>query len=75
MPLPRFQPSEEERRRVKALAGYGVKQRQIAALLGLASTTTLRKHFAEELRLGALEAKAQMLGCCLRWRIPGATPR
>ena len=62
MPMHKFQPNEEQRRMVKALAGYGVKQRQIAALLDMASTTTLRKHFPEELRLGSLEAKAQMLG-------------
>ena len=33
MPMHKFQPNEEQRRMVKALAGYGVKQRQIAALL------------------------------------------
>jgi hypothetical protein len=74
MPLPKFQPNEEQRRMVKALAGYGVKQRQIAALLGLASTTTLRKHFAEELRLGALEAKAQMLGMLFKMAHSGHHP-
>jgi hypothetical protein len=74
MPLPKFQPNEEQRRMVKALAGYGVKQRQIAALLGLASTTTLRKHFAEELRLGTLEAKAQMLGMLFKMAHSGRHP-
>ena len=74
MPPPKFQPNEEQRRMVKALAGYGVKQRQIAALLGLASTTTLRKHFAEELRLGALEAKAQMLGTLFKMAHSGRHP-
>ena len=74
MPPPKFQPNEEQRRMVKALAGYGVKQRQIAALLGLASTTTLRKHFAEELRLGALEAKAQMLGMLFKMAHSGRHP-
>src|SRR3954454_4698139 len=74
MPMHKFQPNEEQRRMVKALAGYGVKQRQIAALLDLASTTTLRKHFAEELRLGALEAKAQMLGMLFKMAHSGRHP-
>jgi hypothetical protein len=59
---------------VKALAGYGVKQQQITALLDLASTTTLRKHFPEELRLGALEAKAQILGMLFKMAHSGRHP-
>jgi hypothetical protein len=74
MPMHKFQPNEEQRRMVKALAGYGVKQRQIAALLDLASTTTLRKHFPEELRLGSLEAKAQMLGTLFKMAHSGRHP-
>lgn len=74
MPAHKFQPTEEQRRKVKALAGYGVRQRQIAALLGLASTTTLRKHFQEELRLGAVEAKAQMLGTLFKMAHSGCHP-
>lgn len=74
MPMHKFQPNEEQRRMVKALAGYGVKQRQIAALLDLASTTTLRKHFPEELRLGSLEAKAQMLGTLFKMAHLGRHP-
>jgi hypothetical protein len=74
MPMHKFQPTEEQRRMVKALAGYGVKQRQIAALLDLASTTTLRKHFPEELRLGSLEAKAQVLGTLFKMAHSGRHP-
>ncbi|MGI8962424.1 MAG: hypothetical protein ACR2IV_22240 [Bryobacteraceae bacterium] len=74
MPRHKFQSTEEQRRMVKALAGYGVKQQQIAALLDLASTTTLRKHFPEELRQGALEAKAQMLGTLFKMAVSGRHP-
>ena len=74
MPTCKFQPTEEQRRKVRALAGYGVRQRQIAALLGLASTTTLRKHFQEELRLGAVEAKAQVLGTLFKLAHSGRHP-
>jgi hypothetical protein len=62
------------RKTVKALAGYGVKQQHIAALLDLASVTTLRKHFAEELRQGALEAKTQMLGALFKMAVSGRHP-
>jgi hypothetical protein len=74
MSLHKFQPTEEQRRMVKMLAGYGLKQQQIATLLDLASTTTLRKHFAEELRQGALEAKAQMLGTLFKLAVSGRHP-
>jgi hypothetical protein len=74
MPLHKFQPTEEQRRMVKTLAGYGVKHNQIAALLDLASTTTLRKHFPEELRQGALEAKAQLLGTLFKMAVSGRHP-
>jgi hypothetical protein len=33
---------------VRALAGYGLKQKQIAVLVGIKSTATLRKHFPDE---------------------------
>jgi hypothetical protein len=74
MSVHRFEPSEEQRKTVKALAGYGVKQQHIAALLDVASVTTLRKHFAEELRQGALEAKTQMLGTLFKMAVSGRHP-
>jgi hypothetical protein len=45
---------------VKALAGCGLKQEHIASLLGLASTTTPRKYFREELERGPVEAHANV---------------
>jgi hypothetical protein len=42
------------------MAGYGLKQEQIAILIGVASTVTLRKYFREELTRGPIEAKAQV---------------
>jgi hypothetical protein len=56
----RFVPSDEQRRKVKSMAGYGLKQEQIAILIGVASTVTLRKYFREELTRGPIEAKAQV---------------
>lgn len=59
--MPRsFVPTDEQRRKVRAMAGYGLKQEQIAILIGVASSVTLRKYFREELTRGPIEAKAQV---------------
>jgi hypothetical protein len=60
MPRPPFEPSEENRRTVKMLAAVGMPHEHIARKLGLGSAKTLRKHFREELDLGAAEANAQV---------------
>jgi hypothetical protein len=56
-----YPPSEEQRQLVRSLAGCGVTQGQIAAILGIRSVGTLRKHFREELTLGPLEASANVM--------------
>jgi hypothetical protein len=58
MPRRKFQPTDEQRQRVRALARYGLKHKQIAAFLDLASTTTLRKSYAcqvPQIRMGDTE--------------------
>jgi hypothetical protein len=45
---------------VKTLSAYGINQEGIARMVGLRSAKTLRKHFREELTLGAIEAVAQV---------------
>src|SRR4051812_20561935 len=50
----RFVPTDEQRRQVKMLAGLGIKQAQIATLVGMQSATTLRKHFQTELLEGPM---------------------
>jgi hypothetical protein len=74
MPVHKFEPREEQRRMVKALAGYGVKQRQIASLVGLGSPSTLRKHFHEELALGPVEAKANVMRTLFKMASSGRNP-
>jgi hypothetical protein len=56
---PSFAPSDEQRRQVKAMAGYGVPQDDIAAVLTI-DAKTLRKHFWVELQTGAMEANAKV---------------
>jgi hypothetical protein len=54
-----FEPSDEQRRMVKALAGFGVPQQDIATHLGI-DAKTLRKHFRGELDGGSIEANAKV---------------
>jgi hypothetical protein len=73
--MPRsFVATEEQRQQVKSMAGYGLKQEQIATLMGLGSTTTLRKHFREELQRGPIEAKANVRTTLLRLAKSGRNP-
>jgi hypothetical protein len=60
MARPTFVPTEEQRRTVKSLAAYGIKQEGIARVLRMRSPKTLRKHFREELILGEIEGVAQV---------------
>lgn len=59
MARPVFQPTEEQRRQVKALAAYGNKQEEIATLMGI-SMRTLRKYFRQELDRGIVEANTKV---------------
>ena len=54
-----FQPTDEHRRTVKAMAGLGVPHEGIAVLLEI-DPKTLRKHFHAELERGSVEATAKV---------------
>ena len=54
-----FEPTDEQRRMVKGMAGYGVPQTDIAILLEV-DAKTLRKHFRRELDRGSIEATAKV---------------
>lgn len=58
---PKFIPTENERKQVEALSGYGVPIEQIAVLVRDAiSVDTLRAHFASELISGKAKANGQV---------------
>lgn len=58
---PAFVPTDEERRQVEALSGYGLPQEQIAILVrGGINIDTLRTHFANELVSGKAKANGQI---------------
>lgn len=56
-----FEPTENERKQVEAMSGYGLPIEQIAVLVrdGI-DADTLRKHFAQELTSGKAKANAQV---------------
>jgi len=60
MPRPRFHPTDEQRKLVKSLAALGLTQDQIAHMVGIRSTKTLRKYFRPELDRGDLEGYAKV---------------
>ena len=74
MGRPRFTPTAEQRRMVKSLAAYGLPQSEIAAMLGLRSEKTLRKHFRSELDRGAAEANSQVAQSLYRMATDGKSP-
>jgi len=56
---PPFEPTDDLRRQVEFLAGIGLSHHKIAQLLRI-SPTTLRKHFRDPLKLGAVQAKVEV---------------
>ncbi len=57
MGRPNTEFSEEQRKTIKAMAGYGIPHKDIARVHGV-SEKTLRKHCKEELVAGGIEATA-----------------
>jgi hypothetical protein len=55
----RYEPTPDQRRTVKTMAGFGVPHVDIATYLGI-DAKTLRKHFREELDRGTTEANAKV---------------
>lgn len=52
-------PTEETKQKAEYLAGLGVPHEHIAVLVGLSDDKTLRKHYADELKLGKAKANAK----------------
>jgi hypothetical protein len=53
--MPAFEATADQRRTVRAMAGFGVPQEDIATFLDI-DAKTLRKHFRAELDRGSMEA-------------------
>ena len=52
-------PTDEQRKTVKAMAGYGITQEDIATVIAI-DRKTLALHYGDELAKGAPEANAQV---------------
>jgi hypothetical protein len=59
MAPPTYSPTEEQRRTVRAMSGFGIPQTDIATLLEI-DDKTLRKHFRRELDRGSIEATVKV---------------
>lgn len=65
-----YEPTEERRRLVSALSGFGVPQEDIATHIGI-DAKTLRKHYREELDRGMVEANAKVAQSLFRMATQG----
>lgn len=59
MGRPAYKPTEKDRAQVKMLSGMGVISEDIAAVIGI-SEPTMRKYFSAELKVGFIQANAQV---------------
>jgi hypothetical protein len=59
MARPSHKPDPELRRRVEALAGFGILEADIAGLIGI-DAKTLRKHYRQELDFGHTKTNAKV---------------
>ncbi len=67
---PSHNPTERTRGEVSALAGFGTKEDDIAAYLGIAPKT-LRKHYSVELRTGHVKTNAAVAKSLYKQAIAG----
>lgn len=56
---PCFTPTDDQRRMVEAMTGYGIPQEDIARVVGT-DHVTLRKHFRDELDIGIAKANSRV---------------
>ena len=73
VPRPRFSPTVDQRRVVEAMTGFGTPEQDIAQSLRIAAKT-LRKHFRQELDLGATKANATVAQSAFKMAISGQYP-
>ena len=74
MPRPKLIPTDEQRRVVKSMAAMGTPHEDIALKIGIRSPKTLRKHFREELDLGATEANYKVAKTLFEMATSGQCP-
>jgi hypothetical protein len=73
MSRPAFLPTDDQRRMVKSMAAYGIRQEEIAATISV-SAKTLRRRFRKELDRGATEANTQVGQTMYQMATSGKSP-
>lgn len=56
---PRYEPTAKDRATVKAMTAYGIKQEDVARVIGI-NAETMRIHFRDELDTAMAEANAKV---------------
>jgi hypothetical protein len=74
MARPGFLPTHEQRGVVKSMAAMGIPHEQIALKIEVRSPKTLRKHFRNELNLGAMEANYKVMLTLYKMATSGEHP-
>ncbi len=69
----RYEPTDEQRKTVKAMAAFGVPQPDIASVVGC-SEKTLRKHYRHELDIAQVEANTRVAQTCFQMATSGNCP-
>ncbi len=67
-----WEPTDEERKRIRLYAGLGLTQEQIGSLLGK-SVDSLARHCKEELTAGRAETLAKVAGTLVQKALSGDT--
>ncbi len=57
---PKHKPTDEQRKTVETLSGFGIHQVDIAKMIGI-NDQTLRKWYREELDIGIIKANSQVV--------------
>lgn len=58
---PKYQPTDKDRNIVRMMVGFGIPQEKICLALGI-SWPTLRRNFKTEIKTGAAQVEAQLVG-------------
>ena len=76
MPRPRFSPTPDQRKMVEAMAGYGIREADIARTLGDEGIDpkTLRRYFRKELDTGAIKANVGVAQSLYKLATSGKSP-
>jgi len=69
---PAHEPTDQQRRQVEAMAGYGIPHLDMAAVIGI-DRKTLEKHYRRELDTGSTKATAKIAESLYRQAVEGNT--